>query len=395
MTRAVRYYSLFDGTGYGSAAMRYMECLIEQGVTLKWSPLVLTRFGFAPWELIPVKYRPNVIGVSERQDRLTDHIDLELDYDTVIMHVMPELYPKLREEGKRNVAYTVWETTKLPAHWGRPISHVDLMLVPSKFNEKLFCLPDGPSVYRVPHMLSWQAQFANQSPDAIKQFRQRLGVVETTTAFFCLGAWAPRKAMLETIHCYLSTFTQSDDVCFIVKTDKTGTEFTDSGARRDRKMVEILDDVLGEYNNPATVILIDQFLSDAELALFYAAGDCYFSLTHSEGWGLGLYAAAEFAKPIITTGWGGQVDFLPRDLAYLVDYKMVPVNELPGWESYSSEQEWAQADDQHAQQLLRQVHNDLSSACSMGSRLRDFVVQEFSDQVVLNQLMSALYENGS
>ena len=36
----------------------------------------------------------------------------------------------------------------------------------------------------------------------------------------------------------------------------------------------------------------------------HAIGDCYVSLTHGEGWGMGAFDAATLGKPVLITGWG-------------------------------------------------------------------------------------------
>ena len=53
--------------------------------------------------------------------------------------------------------------------------------------------------------------------------------------------------------------------------------------------------------------------------------DCYVSLHRSEGFGLTMAEAMLLGKPVITTGYSGNMDFTTTETALLVDYKLVPV----------------------------------------------------------------------
>jgi hypothetical protein len=69
-----------------------------------------------------------------------------------------------------------------------------------------------------------------------------------------------------------------------------------------------------------------------------------------------LTKPAWFGNPIIITGYGGQLDFLPPDLAILLPYTLVRINELV-WTEYNTDgQEWAEADIPTAIQMMRNVY---------------------------------------
>jgi glycosyltransferase involved in cell wall biosynthesis len=383
----VKYYSLCDGNGYGASALAYMNALMNRGVQIKWSPLVNTRLGLAPRELLKEGFRPSLLGVSKRQDRLAKTVDIQLDYTHVIMHIVPELYPKLREEGKHNIAYTVWETDALPKHWPELLQSADSLMVPCEFNVPLFAVGQGPEVTKVPHLLTFDEPVNSNERPLRAEFRRRNGIADKDTLFVNLSALCPRKAVLETLTVYLDSFTAADDVCLLLKTD------AEIHSRRGKGGVptkDVINELLATYTNPPSVVLLDHHLSDQDLRAFYESGDCYFSLTHSEGWGLGLYSAAQLGMPIICTGWGGQLDFLHSEHTFLVNYSMIAVETVRGWESYSLYQNWAQADAQHAKQRLWEVYNDLDAARVKGAALRKYVIEEFSNERIINKMLAAI-----
>ena len=78
----------------------------------------------------------------------------------------------------------------------------------------------------------------------------------------------------------------------------------------------------------------------SELNGLMAACDCYVSLHRSEGFGLTMAEAMAIGKPVIGTGYSGNVDFMNAENSYLVDYEIGRVG--PECEIYPPEGEWAE-----------------------------------------------------
>jgi glycosyltransferase involved in cell wall biosynthesis len=53
--------------------------------------------------------------------------------------------------------------------------------------------------------------------------------------------------------------------------------------------------------------------------------DCYVSLHRSEGFGLGLAEAMLLGKPVIATGFSGNLEFMKPTNSFLVSYNLVPI----------------------------------------------------------------------
>ena len=103
-------------------------------------------------------------------------------------------------------------------------------------------------------------------------------------------------------------------------------------------------------------------LSDDEVAALHHRGDCFVSLCRSEGWGLGAFDAAAQGNPVVTTGFGGHLDYLTGS-PHLVRYDLVPVRRprrIPELRPRTSD--WAQPDVDHGAELLRQVVTDRRQA---------------------------------
>jgi glycosyltransferase involved in cell wall biosynthesis len=104
------------------------------------------------------------------------------------------------------------------------------------------------------------------------------------------------------------------------------------------------------------VHVIDRYVPSERKDAMLAACDCYVSLHRAEGFGLPLAEAMYLGKPVIATGFSGNLDFMTDLNSYLVDYKLKPVGE--GNYPYPPQAEWATADREHAARLMREVFDN-------------------------------------
>jgi glycosyltransferase involved in cell wall biosynthesis len=139
------------------------------------------------------------------------------------------------------------------------------------------------------------------------------------------------------------------------------------------------------------VIILDDYYDDAAMAALHARGDCYVSLTHAEGWGLGAFEAAAAGNPVIITGFGGAPEFLPPDLASFVDYEMGPAVGH-GFERrvYCGEGRWAMPSVKDGSRLMRWAFENREEARRRGRCLREHVRREFSAARVMQRYIDAI-----
>jgi hypothetical protein len=93
----------------------------------------------------------------------------------------------------------------------------------------------------------------------------------------------------------------------------------------------------------------------------------------------------------VVTGFGGPPEFLPADLAGLVDYKLCPAVGH-GFERrvYRGVGHWAAPSVGHAVRLMRWAFEHRDEARRRGRLLRDHVQREFSTARVMEQLIDAI-----
>ncbi|MBV8520671.1 MAG: glycosyltransferase, partial [Acetobacteraceae bacterium] len=98
------------------------------------------------------------------------------------------------------------------------------------------------------------------------------------------------------------------------------------------------------------------------------AADAYVSLHRSEGLGLTMAEAMLLGKPVIATGYSGNMDFMDESNSLLVDYKLVRLTrEIPPYEAYCR---WAEPDIDHAARLMRRIYENRDWARDLGTKAR-------------------------
>jgi glycosyltransferase involved in cell wall biosynthesis len=147
--------------------------------------------------------------------------------------------------------------------------------------------------------------------------------------------------------------------------------------------------MLARHGDPPAISLITSELADDDLHALHIRGDCFVSLCRSEGWGLGAFDAAAYGNPVVTTGHGGHLEYLP-DSAYLVDFELVAVEDPAGFPSYAPEQRWADPDVDHGAALLRDVLANREDAAAMAASLAEDLRWRYREQAVAAAFVSAV-----
>jgi len=101
------------------------------------------------------------------------------------------------------------------------------------------------------------------------------------------------------------------------------------------------------------VILWDGYLSPDQQRALMASCDAYVSLHRSEGFGLTMAEAMALGKPVVATGYSGNLEFMTPQNSFLVPFRMVPVGE--GSDPYPASAPWADPDVEAAAELMRAV----------------------------------------
>jgi glycosyltransferase involved in cell wall biosynthesis len=113
-----------------------------------------------------------------------------------------------------------------------------------------------------------------------------------------------------------------------------------------------------------------------------AAADMVLSLHRSEAFGLVLAEAMLLGKPVIATGWSGNMDFMDQENAALVGYRLVAALDRRG--TYDVENAvWAEPDLFDAVTHLRRLADDQLARRSLGAAARKAAYLRLGPQPLL------------
>jgi hypothetical protein len=131
-------------------------------------------------------------------------------------------------------------------------------------------------------------------------------------------------------------------------------------------------------------VVRDEYLSREEQAALMARCNAYVSLHRSEGFGLTMAEAMALGKPVIATGYSGNMQFMDETVAFLVPYTLQEVG--PGHDPYPADARWADPDLVLAGKLMRQVFEQRDVAAAVGSRAASRIVHDWSAAAVGSRL---------
>lgn len=126
---------------------------------------------------------------------------------------------------------------------------------------------------------------------------------------------------------------------------------------------EMFDDMKKAAAGRDDIIIMNKYLDSDMSAALMNLCDCYVSLHRSEGLGLTIAEAMLLGKPVIATGYSGNLDFMTPETSFMVPWKRVKVGE--GAEAYDADATWAEPDLDVAAEMMRDVYEHPDKARTM------------------------------
>ncbi len=253
------------------------------------------------------------------------------------------------ESGAYNIGYWAWELSHLPDAWLPALKDLDEIWAPSRFIQQAVAdKADCPVVWMPLAVEHRQTEVAS---------REALGLPEDRFLFlffFDFRSFVSRKNPMAVVRAFEQAFSRSDDsVGLIIKTNGM-SECSDA--------YEAFKS--GDVARDPRILWIDRVMEDREIRSLVSGCDCFVSLHRSEGFGRGLAEAMLMGKPVIATGYSGNLDFTNEENCCLVDYMLVPVQD--GEYPFGAGQLWAEADVDMAADFMRALVSDPALAREKG-----------------------------
>ncbi|WP_265593787.1 glycosyltransferase family 4 protein [Verrucomicrobium sp. BvORR034] len=261
---------------------------------------------------------------------------------------------------KRRVAgLWFWELETFPESMHSAFQEVDEVWVASEFIRKALAPISPVPVQYIP--LPFGTAGAVGALD-----RKLLGIPE---GFFFLFSFDfhsifRRKNPLAVVEAFKQAFRPGEGPALVLKCINGDSHIADLEqlryAARDRAEIRILSGYMDYATNQA----------------LKAGCGCYVSLHRSEGLGLTMAEAMRQGKPVIATGYSGNMDFMNEGNSFLCRYDKVPVG--PGSAPYPAKAVWAEPSISHAAELMRRVYDHPEEAAEKGRRAAADLAERFN-----------------
>jgi glycosyltransferase involved in cell wall biosynthesis len=196
-------------------------------------------------------------------------------------------------------------------------------------------------------------------------------------SFFDYDSMVERKNPLAAIEAFRKAFRPGSGVALVLKS---------TNAARHPAQRAILEAAAAAH---ADVHLIDRLDSEGDKNAVLAACDCYVSLHRAEGFGLVLAEAMYLQRPVISTGYSGNLEFMSDRNSYQVDHSLVAI----GPEArmyYPGDGRWAEPDVEHAAALMRRVAEHPDEAAGRARLAAEDIRRGFSREAAGRALAARL-----
>jgi glycosyltransferase involved in cell wall biosynthesis len=366
---AVRVTGYLSHTlGLGAAGRGYAQALEAAGVAVSTASVPLHHME------LPVELQDGY-GRHGFEDVAHDGAHHGFEIVAVNADELPSFVDRLGEDyfqGPR-IGIWGWETDTIPVRWQRAFALVQEVWVYSRFMaENIGAAAPVPTIALPPPV---------QAP-AGPALPLRLDVPDDDGFLFLFVfdylSTIQRKNPVGLIEAFKRAFAPGEGPRLLLKTINGPL----------RPLAE--EEVLWAAHDRSDIHVIDRSLTGAQLSGLMAACDCYVSLHRSEGFGLTMAEAMAIGRPVIGTGYSGNLDFMNAENSYLVEYELGRVG--PDCEIYPPEGTWAQPSVEHAAELMRRVVERPEEAGAIGARAREDIARELSPQATGEAMRRRLEE---
>ena len=192
---------------------------------------------------------------------------------------------------------------------------------------------------------------------------------------FDLRSILERKNPMGLLEAFREAFSRSDKTILVL--NYINAKFNPEGVQQIRKMSEGMN-----------VRIYDGHLGAEGYLALISASDCYVSLHRSEGLGIPMAEAMSFGKPVIGTGYSGNMEFMTDSNSLLVKYELKELERDYG--PYEKGNTWAEPDIGNAAQLMRWVYENREEALDIGKNAQKEIMEILNPTFAAQEIRTRL-----
>lgn len=313
-------------------------------------------------------------------------VDFQADnrgkYRTVIAAVNAELNePMVGMFGEEffsdtyRIGQWFWELETAPPWYRTSYKYVDELWAPTRFIAEML-KREAPETVVIKHMPLPLRQ-PHLTPGVTKR---DLDVPDDFLFLFTFDFMSvmKRKNPIAVVQAFKKAFREGMGPVLVLKSINS-----DSRPKASRELREAI-------GSRRDIIWRDGYMDKEMVSALMNNCDCYVSLHRSEGLGLTLAEAMLLGKPVIATGYSGNMDFMSPETALCVPWRRVRVGRNA--DAYDRRATWAEPDVNSAAEMMKWVYMNQNDGKQMGDRAQRDLESRFSQEVTGSRMRDRLFE---
>ena len=387
-------------SGYGARSRDLIKAIIE---TDKYNvKLMSQRWGNTPF------------GFCEDNPEWKFLIDLILINNQLTQQ--PDIWAQVtipnefQSIGKFNIGFTAGiETTLCAGDWIEGMNKMNLNIVSSEHSKKVFIETQFEKRNKQTNELEGHVKlekpievlFEGANTDIYKVLDTPCSLdfdIKEKFAYLFVGHWMQgdlgedRKNIGLLVKAFYETFkNKTNKPALILKTSQVGSSYVDR--EEILKKIKQIKKTVGSNNLPNIYLLHGDF-TDEEMNEIYnhSRVKAMISLTKGEGFGRPLLEFSLTKKPLITTGWSGQMDFLNPEFTNLIGGSLTNVHASAANQWLLPESQWMAPDHGQIGHYLKDVFENYKNYTEKAKRQAYKSKNEFSWDKMKEKIDSLLIQ---
>ena len=373
-------------SGYGARSRDLIKAIIE---TNKYNVRLLSqRWGNTPFGFC------------------NDNSEWKHLYDLVLLNnqlpQQPEIWAQVtipnefQPIGKFNIGFTAGiETTMCAGDWLEGMNRMDLNIVSSEHSKKVFVETQFEKRNKQTNALEGHVKlekpievlFEGADTNIYKVINTPCSLdiqIKEKFAYLFVGHWMQgdlgedRKNVGLLIKAFFETFKNKINApALILKTSQVGSSYMDR--EEILKKIKQIRKTVNSKNLPNVYLLHGDFTDEEMNELYnHSKVKAMISLTKGEGFGRPLLEFTLVKKPLITTGWSGQMDFLNPEFNNLIGGQLTNVHPSAANQWLLAESQWISPDHGQIGHYLKDVFENYKNYTDKAKRQAFKSKNEFS-----------------
>ena len=290
-------------------------------------------------------------------------------HDSAIVSIntneLPMVYGQFGIEPFRNryvIGQWFWELEEFPQQHHNGYSYVNELWAPTKFIQAALSkyAPENVKVIHMPLPLL---------PPKINKDIERKNFNLDNDRFMFLFTFdfcssTARKNPYGVLEAFKHAFKENEGPVLVVK------------SVNDRNFPNALSNLIVHAEGRRDILFFNEHFDHEVVSALRNLSDCYVSLHRSEGLGLTISEAMCLGKPVIATGYSGNMYFMTEDNSIPIPWKYTPTG--PNAFPYQADARWAEPDINAAIDAMRYVYQNDTKAKELGVQAKKDMETKFS-----------------